>query len=104
MLQCGNKMIDVNWSWKRATRRMDRQLGRETIMHAGQKVRFKAASPLSFQLNIPRDAQGAVLCRYRLLRGESSAHRLDVRFGPQLVVWGAPDDQFEPVEDEPSPH
>ena len=69
-------------------------------MHAGQKVRFKAASPLSLQLKIPREAQGAVLCRYRLLRGETEAHRLDVRFGPQLVVWGAPDDQFETVDDE----
>lgn len=69
-------------------------------MHAGQKVRFKAASPLSLQLKIPREAQGAILCRYRLLRGEPSAHRLDVRFGPELVVWGAPDDQFETVEEE----
>ncbi len=69
-------------------------------MHTGQKVRFKAASPLSLQLNIPREAQGAVLCRYRLLRGENQAHRLDVRFGPQLVVWGAPDDQFEAIDDE----
>ena len=69
-------------------------------MQAGQKVRFKAASPLSIELKIPREAQGAVLCRYRLLRGDNDAHRLDVRFGPTLVVWGAPDDQFETVEDE----
>lgn len=68
-------------------------------MQTMQKVRFKAASPLSRELRIPVEAQGAVICRYRLLRGASSGHKLDVRFGPDLVVWGAPDDQFEPVED-----
>jgi hypothetical protein len=73
-------------------------------METGQKVRFKEASPLSLELKIPRGAQGAVLCRYRLLRGENKAHRLDVRFGPQLVVWGAPDDQFETVEEESAPN
>jgi hypothetical protein len=69
-------------------------------MQAGQKVRLKASSPLSLDLKIPREAHGAVLCRYRLLRGDNDAHRLDVRFGPQLVVWGAPVDQFETIEDE----
>ena len=69
-------------------------------MHAGQKVRLKAASPLNQRLNLPADALGAVLCSYQLLRGNSSAHRVDVRFGPELVVWGAPDDQFEAVEDD----
>jgi hypothetical protein len=63
-----------------------------------EKVRFKAASPLSRKLNIPRDAQGNVICRYRLLRG-GPGEKLDVQFGPHLVVWGAPDDQFEKVED-----
>jgi len=83
---------------------MDRQPPREAIMQAGQKVRFKAASPLSLKFNIPREAQGAVLCRYRLLRGGNAAHRLDVQFGPQLVVWGAPDDQFEMIEDDATPN
>jgi hypothetical protein len=73
-------------------------------METGQKVRFKEASPLSLELKIPRGAQGAVLCRYRLLRGENKTHRLDVRFGPQLVVWGAPDDQFETIEEDSAPH
>jgi hypothetical protein len=71
-------------------------------MHAGQKVRLKPMSPLGAQLKIPHEAQGAVLCRYRLLRGDAAGHRLDVRFGPELVVWGAPDDQFETVEDDKS--
>jgi hypothetical protein len=69
-------------------------------MHAGQKVRLKAASPLKQRLNLPADAMGAVMCSYRLLRGASGHYRVDVRFGPELVVWGAPDDQFETVEDD----
>jgi hypothetical protein len=81
---------------------MDRQTRGEALMHAGQKVRLKSSSPLGSQLKIPREAQGAVLCRYRLLRGATHAHRLDVRFGPELVVWGAPDDQFEMVEEDKS--
>jgi hypothetical protein len=68
-----------------------------------EKVRFKASSSLGEQLNIPPGALGAVLCRYRLLREKSAGHRLDVRFGPHLVVWGAPENLFEPVEDEIRP-
>lgn len=73
-------------------------------MQTGQKVRIKAASPLSLELKIPRGAEGAVLCSYRLLRGANKIHRLDVSFGPELVIWGAPDDQFETVEDEAAPN
>lgn len=70
-------------------------------MYAGQKVRLKAASPLLRRLNIPPNALGAVLCSYQLLRRVGAAtRRLDVRFGPGLIVWGAPDDQFEAVEDD----
>lgn len=70
-------------------------------MNAGEKVRIKPASPLGMRLNLPINAEGSVLCRYRLLRGhEASPQRLDVRFGPHLVLWGAPDDQFETVREE----
>jgi hypothetical protein len=70
-------------------------------MHAGQKVRLKAASPLKHRLNLPPEALGAVLCSYGLLRQSGSAtRRIDVSFGPSLVVWGVPDDQFEAVEDD----
>ena len=72
-------------------------------MNAGEKVRFRAATPLSERLKIPRDALGAVMCRYRILRGEAATQRLDVRFGPHLVVWGAPENLFEKVEDEARP-
>jgi hypothetical protein len=73
----------------------------EASMRAQQKVRFKPASPLGRSLKIPREAEGSVLCRYRLLRGDDKTpQQLDVRFGPHLVVWGAPDDQFETVGEE----
>ncbi|MCI4677796.1 hypothetical protein K9U39_13920 [Rhodoblastus acidophilus] len=52
-------------------------------------------------MNLPSEAQGAVMCSYRLLRtAGDGAKRLDVRFGPGIVVWGAPDDQFEAIEDD----
>jgi hypothetical protein len=60
-----------------------------------EKVRLKTASPYARRLNLPNGAEGAVLCRYRLLRGGASAQRLDVQFGPELFVWGAPADAFE---------
>lgn len=74
---------------------------KEHILRTGQKVRLKTASPLKQRFNLPPEALGAVICSYRLLRGaERSAERLDVRFGPELVVWGAPDDQFEAIDDD----
>ena len=72
----------------------------ELTMRAGQKVRLKATSPLMERLDLPAEALGAVICCYQLLRGVGGAPRVDVRFGPGLVVWGAPGDQFETVEDE----
>jgi hypothetical protein len=68
------------------------------IMHAGQKVRVKPASRIARDWNIPREALGTVICRYRLLKDKTVApDRLDVRFSPKLVVWGAPDKEFEVV-------
>ncbi len=75
------------------------EIRKEAMMRAGQKVRLKAASPLKQRLDLPPGALGAVICSYRLLRASDATHRLDVQFGPQLVVWGVPDDQFEAVDD-----
>ncbi|MBB4199673.1 hypothetical protein GGD83_003494 [Rhodoblastus sphagnicola] len=66
-------------------------------MITGETVRLKTASPLARRLNLPREAVGAVMCRYSLLRGGRSAQKLDVQFGPGLVVWGAPAEAFEPA-------
>jgi hypothetical protein len=69
-------------------------------MTTGEKVRLNTASPFARRLGLPREAVGAVICRYHLLRGGASAQRMDVQFGPRLFVWGAPADAFEPATKE----
>jgi len=69
-------------------------------MTTGEKVRLNTASPFARRLNLPRGAVGAVICRYNLLRGGVRAQRLDVQFGPELFVWGAPAEAFEPAANE----
>ena len=51
---------------------------------------------------IPQDAQGTVMCAYRLLANNRAApDRLDVRFTPQLVIWGGAAEDFEEIRDIP---
>ena len=70
----------------------------EAIVKTGQRIRLKPSSPAAREWNIPPGAEGTVLCRYRLLADRPlAADRLDVRFGPQRVVWGAPAVEFEPI-------
>jgi len=67
-------------------------------MNVGQKVRVRDGSSLARDWDIPRDAQGTVLCRYRLLRDRQDApDRLDVRFSSQVIVWGASEGSFEVI-------
>ncbi len=69
-------------------------------MILGQKVRCRPTSHIARDWKIPRDALGTVICRYRLLKEQPSApDRLDVRFDERLVLWGAPDKEFEAVDD-----
>jgi hypothetical protein len=70
----------------------------EAITNAGQKVRVRPASPVARGWKIPNEAEGTVLCRYRLLNSRTgAAERLDVRFSPRLVIWGAPAVEFEAI-------
>jgi hypothetical protein len=70
----------------------------EAIMNVGQKVRVRPASRVARDWKIPRDAQGTVICKYRLLKESQAApDRLDVRFSPRIVVWGAPEEAFEEI-------
>jgi hypothetical protein len=72
-------------------------------MNVGQKVRVKAASQAVRDWKVPRGAQGTVICKYRLLKQSQMAPvRLDVRFSPQFVLWGAPEEAFEPISDSSS--
>lgn len=69
-------------------------------MIAKQKVRCRPTSRIVRDWKIPREALGTVVCRYRLLKEDTSTpDRLDVRFGERLVLWGAPAGEFEVVED-----
>ena len=72
----------------------------EAIMNVGQKVRVSPASRLAREWKIPNDVQGIVICKYRVLKESQGApDRLDVRFSPKLVIWGAPAEAFEAVGD-----
>jgi hypothetical protein len=68
----------------------------------GQQVRLRATSPLARQWNIAPEAEGTVICCYELLgRAAGAPERLDVRFGPRKVLWGAPAIEFEPIGEPP---
>jgi hypothetical protein len=80
--------------------RSDRRLAlrEEAIVQDKQRIRLKPTSPAAREWNVPPGAEGTVLCRYRILGANSAAaDRLDVRFGPRLVVWGAPAAEFEAI-------
>jgi hypothetical protein len=70
----------------------------EAIVQNEQRIRLKPSSPAAREWNVAPGAEGTIICRYRILAEKSdAADRLDVRFGPQLVVWGAPAAEFESV-------
>jgi len=71
-------------------------------MKVGQRVRFKSTSGAAQYWKIPHDAQGTVMCAYRLLTSNRArADRLDVRFTPEIVIWGGSADDFEEIRDIP---
>jgi hypothetical protein len=71
-------------------------------MKVGQRVRFKSTSAAARYWKIPDDAQGMVMCSYRLLASNRAAlDRLDVRFTPQIVIWGGAAEDFEEIRDIP---
>jgi len=77
----------------------------EATMKVGQRVRFKSTSSAARYWKIPHDAQGTVMCSYRLLASNPSNRaapdRLDVHFTPQLVIWGGAAEDFEEISDTP---
>ena len=71
-------------------------------MKVGQRVRFKSTSGAARYWKIPHDAQGTVMCSYRLLTSNRArADRLDVRITPELVIWGGAAEDFEEISDTP---
>jgi hypothetical protein len=73
----------------------------KATMKVGQRVRFKSTSAARYW-KIPQDAQGTVMCSYRLLTSNRArADRLDVRITPELVIWGGAAEDFEEIRDDP---
>ncbi len=71
-------------------------------MKVGQRVRFKSTSAAARYWKIPPDAQGTVMCSYRLpASNPARAERLDVRFTSQIVIWGGAAAEFEEIGDIP---
>ena len=67
-------------------------------MQKGERIRLRPASPGAREWRLPREAEGTVLCHYRVFAGRPGASdRMDVDFGPRTVIWGAPATEFEPV-------
>ncbi len=67
-------------------------------MGTAQRVRVRPASGIARDWDIPPEATGTVICRYRLLAGAASApERLDVSFSKQTVIWGGRADDFEVI-------
>jgi hypothetical protein len=71
-------------------------------MKVGQRVRLKPSSGAARYWKVPPDAQGTVMCSYRLPASKAAtAERLDVRFTPQVIIWGGAATEFEAIGDAP---
>ncbi len=69
-------------------------------MRKGERIRCRQPSLAEREWGVPGDAEGTVLCQYRLLSNRMGAEeRVDVRFGASRVVWGAPAKEFVPVSE-----
>lgn len=68
-------------------------------MKKGQRIRLRPSVRAAQDWGITNDAEGVVLCRYVALSGPASgAERVDVKFGPQTIVWGAPANAFVEID------
>ena len=65
-------------------------------MKTGQKVRIRSNRKIAAASTIPQDAEGVVLCAYRLLSDlQTHTERVDVDFSPYGMLWGQPAAAFE---------
>ena len=68
-------------------------------MKKGQRIRLRPSVRAAQDWGVSNDAEGVVLCRYLTLSGpSSSAEWVDVKFGANTIVWGAPAGAFIEVE------
>jgi hypothetical protein len=68
-------------------------------METGQRIRLRPNSRAAREWKIPPEAEGTVLCRYQVANRSGKSDRLDVRFGPRTVIWGAPAVEFEEIRE-----
>ena len=74
----------------------------EANMRKGERIQLRPASPGAREWRLPREAEGTVLCHYRVFAGRPGASdRMDVCFSPKTVIWGAPATEFEPIAESP---
>jgi hypothetical protein len=70
------------------------------LVRKGQRIRLRQSSLAAREWGLPLDAEGVVICEYRLLADRSGACELvDVRFDAKTIVWGAPAKEFEPISE-----
>jgi len=67
-------------------------------MKKGQRIRVRPTTRAVVEWGVAVGAEGVVLCQYRLAaRGRPAGDCVDVRFGPNRIVWGAPVAAFEEI-------
>jgi hypothetical protein len=73
-----------------------RPLMTEARMKKGQRIRFRASDRAARDWGVSVGAEGVVMCRYELLAAGLAAREcVDVKFGADTIVWGAPVAAFE---------
>jgi hypothetical protein len=71
---------------------------KEAKLRKGQRIRLRHSSLAAREWGLPLDAEGTVICQYRVLADRSgAAERVDVRFNAKTVIWGAPANEFETI-------
>ena len=102
MPHCNNSMTGCDLARPSRAEVFGRASDEEATMRVGQIVRARPASRLAQHWQLPPEAVGTVVCAYSVVtRNLRAAERLDVRFAPNVIVWGKPADVFEPI-DEPA--
>jgi hypothetical protein len=70
-------------------------------LHKGQRLRPIHPAVAEREWGVAGDAVGTVICAYRVTYERLGAvDRVDVRFGPKQIVWGAPATEFAPLPDQ----
>jgi hypothetical protein len=73
-------------------------------MQKGQRIRLRASDRAARDWGVSVGAEGVVICQYELLAAGIAAREcVDVKFGADTIVWGAPVAAFEIVNEAAQP-